>query len=57
MPDCAKVAEGDAGEKGRFLQLVLGCAVNCDNKQRYIEVIMGLEEQEQTLIMTAIQVF
>lgn len=42
-------------EMGRFLQLVLGCAVRCDNKQDYIQVIMGMEESVQHGVMTAIQ--
>lgn len=42
-------------EMGRLLQLVLGCAVNCDNKQDYIQTIMGMEESVQHGVMTAIQ--
>ena len=42
-------------EMGRLLQLVLGCAVNCDNKQDYIQAIMGMEESVQHGVMTAIQ--
>ncbi len=38
-----------------MLQLILGCAVNCDQKQEYIEAIMNLEESVQQLIMQAIQ--
>ena len=41
--------------QARFLQLVLGCAVNCDNKGVYIEAIMGMEESVQQVIMQAIQ--
>ncbi len=41
---------------GRLLQLVLGCAVNCEQKQVYIESIMALEESVQQVIMQAIQV-
>lgn len=40
---------------GRLLQLVLGCAINCDEKQRYIEFIMVMEESAQQVIMQAIQ--
>ena len=40
---------------GRMLQLILGCAVNCDNKQQYIESIMDLEESVQQVLMLAIQ--
>ena len=36
---------------GRLLQLILGVAVNCDQKQKYIESIMYLEESIQQVIM------
>lgn len=36
-------------------QGVLGCAVNCENKQQYIEAIMNMEERVQKVIMEAIQ--
>ncbi|VDP60916.1 unnamed protein product [Schistosoma curassoni] len=39
----------------RLLQLILACAVNCDNKQTYIQTIMGMEETVQQAIMEAIQ--
>ena len=38
-----------------MLQLILGCAVNCENKQEYIESIMHLEESVQQVLMLAIQ--
>ena len=41
---------------GRLLQLVLGCAVHCDEKEEYIKKIMGLEEHVQTGVMQCIQV-
>lgn len=34
---------------------MLGCAVNCDNKQKHIGTIMNMEESVQQLIMQAIQ--
>ncbi len=40
---------------GRFLQLILGCAVNCEKKQEYIESILSMEESEQQVLMQAIQ--
>lgn len=49
------VENGNLLEMGRLLQLVLGCAVNCENKQDYIEAIMGMEESVQHGVMTAIQ--
>lgn len=55
-PDVLAIAEkhNDA-ELGVLLQLVLGCAVNCPDKQDYITQIMGLEESLQRNIMTALQ--
>ncbi|XP_041912538.1 protein Hook homolog 1 [Alosa sapidissima] len=55
-PDLVRVAEhSDPVELGRLLQLILGCAVNCERKQEYIQVIMTLEESVQHVVMTAIQ--
>ncbi|KAK7050076.1 Protein Hook 3, partial [Halocaridina rubra] len=45
----------DKDELGRILQLILGCAVNCESKQQYIEAIMNMEENVQKVIMEAIQ--
>ena len=45
----------DPNELGRLLQLILGCAVNCDSKQEYIERIMAMEESVQHGVMKAIQ--
>jgi HOOK domain len=49
------VEHNDAKELGRLLQLVLGCAVNCDDKHEYIRRIMNLEESVQHDVMKAIQ--
>ncbi|XP_077292324.1 hook microtubule tethering protein isoform X2 [Arctopsyche grandis] len=55
-PDVNKIAEkGDIDELGRLLQLILGCAVNCDQKEEYIRRIMQLEISCQRSIMQAIQ--
>lgn len=55
-PDVMKIAEKhDLIELGRLLQLILGCAVNCVQKQNYITQIMCLEESLQRNIMTALQ--
>uniref|UniRef100_A0A8C4QFN7 Calponin-homology (CH) domain-containing protein n=1 Tax=Eptatretus burgeri TaxID=7764 RepID=A0A8C4QFN7_EPTBU len=53
--DTSCIADGDTGEMGRLLQMVLACAVNCDRKQGYIEAIMGLEESVQHVLMAALQ--
>ncbi|KAM4629228.1 protein Hook homolog 1 isoform 2-T2 [Polymixia lowei] len=56
LPDLAKVAEhSDTMEMGRLLQLLLGCAIKCERKQEYIQIIMTLEESVQHVVMTAIQ--
>ncbi|KAM8889044.1 protein Hook homolog 1 isoform 1-T1 [Synchiropus picturatus] len=56
LPDVALVAEHAAADDlGRLLQLVLGCAVKCERKQEYIQIIMTLEESVQHVVMTAIQ--
>ncbi|XP_074492010.1 protein Hook homolog 1 isoform X3 [Sebastes fasciatus] len=56
LPDLALVAEhSHPVELGRLLQLVLGCAVRCERKQEYIQIIMTLEESVQHVVMTAIQ--
>ncbi|XP_023290822.1 protein Hook homolog 3 [Orussus abietinus] len=55
-PDATKIGEHcDEHELQRLLQLVLGCAVNCNEKQRYITRIMGMEEVVQQVIMQSIQ--
>lgn len=55
-PDVMRMAEqSDAAELGRLLQLILGCAVNCNQKQDYITQIMELEESLQRNIMQALQ--
>jgi len=55
LPNVNAAAEGQREEIGRMLQLILGCAVNCENKQQYIESIMNLEESVQQVLMLAIQ--
>lgn len=56
MPDVIALGEkNDKEELGRLLQLILGCAVNCDRKHEYIEALMGLEENIQHDVMNAIQ--
>uniref|UniRef100_H3CCW7 Protein Hook homolog 3 n=1 Tax=Tetraodon nigroviridis TaxID=99883 RepID=H3CCW7_TETNG len=57
LPDVNLLGEhADAAELGRMLQLILGCAVNCEQKQvEYIQTIMMMEESVQHVVMTAIQ--
>ncbi|XP_011687312.1 PREDICTED: protein Hook homolog 3 [Wasmannia auropunctata] len=55
-PDANKIGEHcDNDELRRLLQLILGCAVSCDQKQQYITRIMGMEETVQRAIMQSIQ--
>ncbi|XP_076873298.1 protein Hook homolog 1 [Brachyhypopomus gauderio] len=56
LPDLTQVVEhANPVELGRLLQLILGCAVKCERKQEYIQIIMTLEESVQHVVMTAIQ--
>ncbi|XP_041357301.1 protein Hook homolog 3-like isoform X2 [Gigantopelta aegis] len=56
MPDINAIGEHEnPAELGRLLQLILGCAVNCEEKQEYIQRIMAMEESVQQMIMKAIQ--
>ncbi|RMX39517.1 hypothetical protein pdam_00006147 [Pocillopora damicornis] len=56
MPDVNAIVESqEISDLGRLLQLVLGCAVNCEDKQEYIQVIMSMEESVQHVVMMAIQ--
>lgn len=55
-PDVNRIGEqADEAELGKLLQLVLGCAVNCNQKQDYITAIMAMEEDVQQVIMQSIQ--
>ena len=38
-----------------LLQLVLGCAINCDRKTEFIQKIIEMNESTQHMLMTAIQ--
>ncbi|CAH3028392.1 unnamed protein product [Porites evermanni] len=56
MPDVNAIVENlNISELARLLQLVLGCAVNCEDKQEYIQIIMSMEESVQHVVMMAIQ--
>ncbi|XP_073088954.1 protein Hook homolog 1-like [Manis javanica] len=56
IPGLNQITEySDSVELGRLLQLILGCAVNCEKKQEHIQTIMTLEESVQHVVMTAIQ--
>ncbi|XP_035997296.1 protein Hook homolog 1 isoform X2 [Fundulus heteroclitus] len=56
LPDVSLVAEhSEPVEMGRLLQLILGCAVRCEQHQEYIQIIMTMEESVQHVVMKAIQ--
>uniref|UniRef100_A0A3Q2E4D5 Hook microtubule-tethering protein 1 n=2 Tax=Cyprinodon variegatus TaxID=28743 RepID=A0A3Q2E4D5_CYPVA len=56
LPDMSLVAEhSEPEEMGRLLQLILGCAVRCEQQQEYIQIIMTMEESVQHVVMKAIQ--
>lgn len=51
-----KIAElNDVVELEKLLKLILGLAVNCNDKQNYITQIMEMEETVQQNIMKALQ--
>ncbi|KAK7593131.1 hypothetical protein V9T40_007883 [Parthenolecanium corni] len=55
-PDAVRIGEHkDPSELVKLLQLILGCAVNCNRKQEYIQQIMQMEESVQNVIMESIQ--
>jgi len=50
--DPEQVAQADAAEVSKVVELVLGCAVQCDDKQRYIQRLMkDLDKQSQADLM------
>ncbi|XP_065320379.1 protein Hook homolog 3-like isoform X2 [Gordionus sp. m RMFG-2023] len=55
IPDINAYGESEFDDMvGKFLQLILGCAVNCENKQVYIQKILQMEKSCQEVIMDAI---
>ncbi|CAL8104213.1 unnamed protein product [Calicophoron daubneyi] len=55
-PDLVAIAEhNDPSSAFRLLQLVLGCAVNCETKETYIQAIMCMEQSVQQALMETIQ--
>jgi hypothetical protein len=56
MPEAGKIAEhNNTEDMMRFLQLLLGIAVQCEQKEKYIQGIMGLHESVQHTVMELIQ--
>ncbi|XP_058887460.1 protein Hook homolog 1-like isoform X2 [Acipenser ruthenus] len=56
LPDMNLIAEhAHPVHLGMLLQLILGCAIKCEKKHEYIQIIMTLEESVQHVVMTAIQ--
>ena len=56
LPDTNKVVECDKGHLGRMLQLILGVAINCSNREEHIQTIwQEMEQESQILVMQAIQ--
>ncbi|XP_050531116.1 protein Hook homolog 3-like isoform X2 [Daktulosphaira vitifoliae] len=55
-PDVVKIGgEENKLELARLLQLILGCAVNCQKAQEFITKIRLMDENSQTVIMQSIQ--
>ena len=56
LPDTNKVVECDKSHLGRMLQLILGVAINCRNREEHIQTIwQEMEQESQILVMQAIQ--
>merc|ERR1719445_586760 len=56
LPDTNKVVECDKSHLGRMLQLILGVAINCRNREEHIQTIwQGMEQEAQIVVMQAIQ--
>ncbi|VDM34086.1 unnamed protein product [Hydatigera taeniaeformis] len=56
LPNVSLIAEkNDAGELFRLLQLVICCAVNGENKEKYIQAILNMERAVQQAIMESVQ--
>ena len=56
LPDTNKVVDGDKSHLGRMLQLILGVAINCVNRENHIESIWkGMEQESQMKVVEAIQ--
>ncbi len=56
LPDTNKVVECDKAHLGRMLQLILGVAINCSNREEHIQTIwQEMEQESQILVMQAIQ--
>jgi len=53
--DEAKVADGEIWEVVTLLELLLGCAIHCDDKQKHVMKIMSLEESVQKTLMVVVQ--
>ena len=53
--DAEGAAKGDAASSCRAAELVLGAAVQCARKQRYIGAIMGLDDASQAALMVVVE--
>ena len=56
FPDGEKVGSGEQAHLSVLLQLILGAAVNCENKNDFIAGLMTLDEMVQAELMNFIQV-
>ncbi|KAH8051794.1 hypothetical protein JL722_10634 [Aureococcus anophagefferens] len=53
--DAEGAAKGDAASSCRAAELVLGAAVQCARKQRYIGAIMSLDDASQAALMVVVE--
>ena len=56
LPSGESVGAGEVGGISTLVQLVLGAAVNCENKNDFIGELMALDEFVQAELMNFIQV-
>lgn len=55
QPDLEAIARnGDLLSLGKLLQLILGCAINCENKEKHIEIMTKLSLEVKQALKVAI---
>ena len=55
VPDINKVVECEKSHLARLIQLILGVAINCSNREEHIQRIQNMDLEVQQVIVKAIQ--
>ncbi len=55
VPQEKQLVEGDEGEMVKLLELLLGVAVQCPEKETHVQSLMSLDEQIKADLMPSIQ--